>query len=67
MHLNIASRPYHFYELSELLINFTIKFQIMCITESMLNPLSQIWICEQMPTKTNKRGALLYISNELNN
>ena len=74
MDLNISSLPYDFDELSELLNDLTIKFQIVGITESRLRsekfPLSDInlpnYETEHMPTKANKGASLLYISNELN-
>ena len=75
MHLNISPLPYHFDELSELLNNLTIKFKIIGITESRLRPekssLTDInfpnYNLDHMPTKANKGGALLDISNELKN
>ena len=74
MDLNISSLPYDFDELSELLNDLTIKFQIVGITESRLRsekfPLSDInlpnYETEHMPTKANTGASLLYISNELN-
>ena len=73
MHLNISPLPYHFDELSELLNDLTIKFKTIGITESRLrpekSPLTNInlpnYNIEHMPTKANKNGALLHISNEL--
>ena len=67
MYLNISSLPYPFDELSELLNDLTIKFKIMGIIESRLRSEKSPpnYNIEHMPTKANKGGALLYISNEL--
>ena len=74
MHLNISSPPFHSGGLSELINDLTIKFKIIDITESRLrsnkSALSNINLpnfeIAHIPTKANKGGALLYISNELN-
>ena len=74
MHLNISSLPYHFNQFSELLNDLKIKWKIIGITQSRLrsekSPLSDInlpnYEIEHEPNKTNKGGALVYISNELN-
>ena len=73
MHLNISFLPYHFDELSELLNDLTIKFKIIGITETRLrSEKSRLtdtnlpnYNIVNMPTKANKGGALLYISNKL--
>ena len=73
MHLNISSQPYHFAEFSRLLNDLMIKFKIIGITESRLKsekfPITDISLPNydivQMPTKANKVGAVLYISNKL--
>ena len=73
MHLNISFLPYHFDELSEFLNDLTIKFKIIGITETRLrSEKSRLtdtnlpnYNIVNMPTKANKGGALLYISNKL--
>ena len=73
MHLNISSQPYHFDEFSRLLNDLMIKFKIIGITESRLRsekvPITDISLPNyeivHMPTKANKVGAVLQISNKL--
>ena len=73
MHFSISSLPYHFDKLSELLNDLTINVKIIGIRERRLryekSSLTYInlpnYEIEHMPTKANKGGALLYISNEL--
>ena len=73
MHFSISSLPYHFDKLSELLNDLTINVKIIDIRERRLryekSSLTYInlpnYEIEHMPTKANKGGALLYISNEL--
>ena len=73
MHFSISSLPYHFDKLSELLNDLTINVKIIDIREKRLryekSSLTYInlpnYEIEHMPTKANKGGALLYISNEL--
>ena len=73
MHFSISSLPYHFDKLSELLNDLTINVKIIDIRERRLryekSSLTYInlpnYEIEHMPTKVNKGGALLYISNEL--
>ena len=70
----IWSLPYHIDEFTELLSDLKINFKIIEITESRLttkkDPMNNINISgyntEHTPTKSNKVGALLYISKELN-
>ena len=74
LHLNISSLPYHIDEFTELLSDLKINFKIIGITESRLtakkDPINNINIpgynIEHTPTKSDKGGALLYISTELN-
>ena len=74
LHLNISSLPYHIDEFTELLSDLEIDFKIIGITESRLttkrHPMNDIKIpgysIEHTPTKSNKGGALLYISKDLN-
>ena len=69
-HLNISSLPYHIDEFTELLSHLEINFEIIGITESRLttkrDPMNDINIpcysIEHTLTKSNKGGALLYIS-----
>ena len=73
MHFSISSLRYHFDKLSELLNDLTINVKIIDIRERRLryekSSLTYInlpnYEIEHMPTKANKGGALLYISNEL--
>ena len=74
LHLNISSLPYHIDELTELLNDLKINFKIIGITESRLttkkDPRNNIDITdyniEHTPTKSDKGGALLFLSKELN-
>ena len=74
LHLNISYLLYHIDEFTELLSDFKINFKIIGITESRLtikkDPVNTINIpdynIEHTPTKSDKGGALLYISKELN-
>ena len=73
MHLSISSLPYHFDKLSQLLNDLTINVKIIGVRERRLryekSSLTYInlpnYEIEHMPTKANKGGALLYISNEV--
>ena len=73
LHLNISSLPYHIDEFTELLSDLEINFKIVGITESRLttkrDPMNDISIPgysnEHTPTKSDKGGALLYISKDL--
>ena len=74
MHLNISSLPYHIDELTNLLNKLNTNFKIIGITESRLTSkkgeinsieLSNYNI-EHTPTKSDKGGALLFISKHLN-
>ena len=74
LNLNISSSPYYIDEFTELLSDLEINFKIIGITESRLttkrDPMNDINISgysiEHTPTKSNKGGALLYISKDLN-
>ena len=74
LHLNISSLPYHIDEFTELLSDLEINFKIIGITESRLttkrDPINDInlpgYSTGHTPTKSNKDGALLYISKDLN-
>ena len=69
-----SSSPYYIDEFTELLSDLEINFKIIGITESRLttkrDPMNDINISgysiEHTPTKSNKGGALLYISKDLN-
>ena len=73
IHLNTPSLPYHIDEFTELLSDLEINFKIVGITESRLttkrDPMNDISIPgysnEHTPTKSDKGGALLYISKDL--
>ena len=74
MHPNISSLPYHIDELTNLLNELNTNFKIIGITESRLTSkkgeinsieLSNYNI-EHTPTKSDKGGALLFISKHLN-
>ena len=73
LHLNISSLRYYIDEFTELLSDLQINFKIIGITESRLktkrDPMNHINIpgysTEHTPTKSNKGGALLYISKDL--
>ena len=74
LHLNISSLPYHIDEFTNLLNEVNSNFKIIGITESRLTtkkePANSIGIpnynIEQTPTESDKGGALLYISKEIN-
>ena len=74
MHLNIFSLPDHVDNLANLLYGLDLKLLVMAITESRLttkkrpkDPIKVPDYCkEHTPTKSEKDGALLYISKELN-
>ena len=74
LHLNISSLPYHVDEFTNLLNEINSNFKIIGITESRLTtkkePVNSIGIpnynIEQKPTESDKGGALLYISKEIN-
>ena len=73
-HLNISSLPYHFQDLNDLLKSLKKGFSIIGITETRLKVNSQPLInidlnnynIESTPTESEKGGALLYISSDLN-
>ena len=75
MHLNISSLLYHIDKLTELLKHdLTIIFKIICVTENRLRPNKTLlnstdlpnYNILHMPTKSDKDGALLYMSKDLN-
>ena len=74
LHLNISSLPYHIDNLTHLLKDLNSTFKLIAITESRLttktDPKNSVEIpnycIEHTPTKSEKGGALLYISKELN-
>ena len=74
LHLNISSLPYHIDEFRNLLSELNSNFKIIGITETRLTtkkePVNSIEIpnynIEQTPTESDKGGALLYISKEIN-
>ena len=74
LHLNISSLSYHTDEFTNLLNEINSNFKIIGITESRLitkkEPVNSIGIpnynIEQTPTESDKGGALLYISKEIN-
>ena len=75
LQLNISYLSYHIDEFTELLSDPEINFKIIGITKSRLtpkkDPMNDINIpggynIEHMPTKSDKGGALLYISKDLN-
>ena len=73
--MNISSLPDHVDNLANLLYGLDLKLLVMAITESRLttkkrpkDPIKVPDHCkEHTPTKSEKDGALLYISKELNN
>ena len=73
-HLNISSLPYLIDEFTELLSDLKTNFKIIGITESIFStkkdPTNNIdkpnHNIQHTPTKSDKGGALLYISKELN-
>ena len=74
LHLNISSLPFHTDEFTNLLCELSYNFKIIGITEAKLtnqkDPVNSIEIpnynIEHTPTESDKGGALLYISNEIN-
>ena len=73
LHLNISSLPYHIDNLTHLLYDLDFKFKVIAITESRLttkkDPKNSIEIpdtVQNTPTKSEKGGALVYISKEFN-
>ena len=74
LHLNISSLPYYIDEFTNLLNEINSNFKIIGITESRLTtkkePVNSIGIpnynIEETPTESDKGGALLYISKEIN-
>ena len=74
LHLNISSLPFHIDEFTNLLSELNSNFKIIGITETRLtikkDPVNSIeipnYIKEHTPTKSDKGGALLYISKEIN-
>ena len=74
LHLNISSLPYHIDEFRNLLNELNSNFKIIGITETRLTtkkePVNSIEIpnynIEQTPIESDKDGALLYISKEIN-
>ena len=74
LHLNISSLPFHIDEFINLLCELSYNFKIIGITETKLtnqkDPVNSIEIpnysIEHTPTESDKGGALLYISNEIN-
>ena len=73
LHLNISSLPYHIDEFTGLLSDLKINFRSIGIMKSRVptkkDPMNNINIpgynTEHTPTKSDKGGALLYISKEL--
>ena len=73
LHMNISSLPYHFDEFTTLLSELNTNFKVIGITETRLttkkDPVNSIEIenynIEHTPTKSDKGGALLYISKEI--
>ena len=73
-HLNISSLPFHMDEFTNLLAELNSNFKIIGITETRLttkkDPVNSIEIpnynIEHTPTESEKGGALLYISKEIN-
>ena len=74
LHLNISSLPYHIDEFRNLLSKLNSNFKIIGITETQLTtkkePVNSIEIpnynIEQTSTESDKGGALLHISKEIN-
>ena len=74
LHLNISSLPFHIDEFTNLLSELNSNFKIIGITETRLttkkDPVNSIEIpnynIEHTPTESDKGGALLYISKEIN-
>ena len=74
LHLNTSSLPYHIDTLTNLLYDLGFNFKVIAITESRLttkkDPKNFIEIpdycIEYTATKSEKGGALLYISKEMN-
>ena len=70
MHLNISSLPYHTDELTNLLNELNANFKVIEITKSRLTTKKDETNCielsnyniEHTPTKSEKGGALLFIS-----
>ena len=74
LHLNISSLPFHIDEFTNLLSELNSNCKIIGITETRLttkkHPVNSIEIpnysIEHTPTESDKGGALLYISKEIN-
>ena len=74
LHLNISSLPFHIDEFTNLLSELNSNFKIIGITETRLttkkDPVNSIEIPnynkEHTPAESDKGGALLYISKEMN-
>ena len=74
LHLNISSLPFHIDEFTNLLSELNSNFKIIGITETRLttkkDPVNSIEIPnynkEHTPAESDKGGALLYISKEIN-
>ena len=74
LHLNISSLSFHTDEFTNLLSELNSSFKIIGITETRLttkkDPINNIDIpnynIEHTPTESDKGGAFLYISKEIN-
>ena len=74
LHLNISSLSYNFEHLYDMLNQIDMKFQIIGITECKIRHLDNCknnielpdYTIEYTPSKSEKGGALLYLSNSLN-
>ena len=74
LHLNISFLPFHIDEFTHLLSELNSNFKIIGITETRLttkkDPVNSIEIPnynkEHTPAESDKGGALLYISKEIN-